>query len=74
MTVGERLEQLIAGDQSDYFQLRLQIGDQFIEMVKTMMPRDWKLIEEKEEEYQRVIGLISELKFIDDDKSGYYGC
>ena len=74
MTVGERLEQLALADQTDYFQLRLQTGDQFIDMVKTMMPRDWKLIEEKENEYQRAIELLRELKFAEDDKSGYYGC
>tara|TARA_R110000765_G_scaffold8077_1_gene26456 strand:+ start:4354 stop:4545 length:192 start_codon:yes stop_codon:yes gene_type:complete len=57
MTVGETIKML---DKSEnYLKDRLTISDEFINMVKTMMPYDYERIQEKEEHY---LSLVSRLR------------
>tara|TARA_R110000851_G_scaffold295333_1_gene450207 strand:- start:396 stop:587 length:192 start_codon:yes stop_codon:yes gene_type:complete len=56
MTVGETIKML---DKSDnYLKDRLNVSDEFIDMVKTMMPYDYERIQEKEEHYLRLVGML----------------
>ena len=49
MTVGETLRKL---EKSENYMLdRLTVSDEFINMVKEMMPRDYERIAEKEQSY-----------------------
>ena len=58
MTVGETLRML---EKSENYTLdRVRISDEFIDMVKNMLPSDYERIVEKEEAY---------IKFISDFKS-----
>ena len=50
MTVGEHLKELKAAP--NYAAVRINLSDQFIEMVEMMMPRDWDEIKEKELEFR----------------------
>ena len=53
MTVKEKLRQLENSD--EYLIDRMKTSNQFIEMVKTMMPDDYDRIREKEDAYQQFI-------------------
>ena len=58
MTVGETLRML---EKSENYMLdRISISDEFIDMVKNMLPSDYKRIADKEEAY---------LKFLSDFKT-----
>lgn len=53
MTVGEILKKLITAE--NYAEVRATISDDFIEMVKDVLPGDYDYIEEKENQYQKFI-------------------
>jgi len=53
MTVGEKIRLLKESD--EYLIDRSKTPDEFIEMVKVMMPDDYKEIEDKEKYYQYTI-------------------
>jgi hypothetical protein len=51
--VGEIIKALITTP--NYLFLRVEVGDEFIDFVKTMMPSDYEYFREREEEYQKII-------------------
>ena len=56
MTVGETIKML---DKSEnYLKDRLPISDEFIDMVKNMMPYDYDRIKEKEEHYIKLVKTL----------------
>lgn len=60
MTVGETLIML---EQSENYILdRAKISDEFINMVKIMMPRDYIRIAEKEETYNQMLAFLQDVK------------
>jgi len=50
MTVGEILKKLV--NAPNYNEVRKNVNDNFIELVKDMLPSDYEYIEEKEKAYQ----------------------
>lgn len=58
MNVGETIENLITTD--NYLNERIKLSDEFIEMMKFMFSEKYKLIEEKEENFQKVITNFKE--------------
>lgn len=60
MTVGEVLKRLVTAE--NYVQVRVTVSDQFIEMVKDMLPDDYEYIEEKERHYQEFVELINRIE------------
>lgn len=56
MTVGQTIRLL---EKSENYALdRINISDEFIDMVKNMLPSDYERISEKEEQYQRLISFL----------------
>lgn len=60
MTVGERVD-LLVNATDDYAEIRLKTSDQFIEMMKFMFSEKYKLIEQKEKEFKKLISIITNL-------------
>jgi len=60
MTVGERIDLLVSARDS-YAQIRIKTSDQFIEMIKFMFSEKYKLIEEKEKEYKKLVSILNNL-------------
>ena len=60
MTVGERVD-LLVNATDEYTEIRMKTGDQFIEMMKFMFSKKYKLIEHKEKEYKNFINIINNL-------------
>lgn len=60
MTVGETLRML---EKSENYTLdRIRISDEFIDMVKNMLPSDYERIKEKEESYLKFIADFKTLR------------
>lgn len=59
MTVGETLKKLITAE--NYMQVRMTISDEFINLVREMLPSDYEYIQEKEEDYQKQIIFLKEI-------------
>lgn len=56
MTVGQTIRLL---EKSENYALdRINISDEFIDMVKNMLPSDYERFSEKEEQYQRLISFL----------------
>lgn len=53
MTVGENIKELV--NAVDYTAVRVGYSDEFIDFVKEMLPHDYDLLKEKEEEYQQMV-------------------
>lgn len=60
MTVGERVD-LLVNSTDDYAEHRLKTSDQFIEMMKFMFSKKYKLIEHKEKEYEKLVLILKNL-------------
>ena len=60
MTVGERIDLLVKA-KDNYAEIRLKTSDQFIEMIKFMFSEKYKLIEDKEKEYQKLVFILNKL-------------
>jgi hypothetical protein len=60
MTVGEKIE-LLVNATDDYVKIRLKTSDQFIEMMKFMFSEKYKLIEQKEKEYEKLVLILKNL-------------
>jgi hypothetical protein len=59
MTVGETLRML---EKSENYMLdRIRISDEFIDMVKNMMPSDYERIAEKEDLYIGMLNMFKDL-------------
>lgn len=56
MTVGENIKELATA--VDYNAVRVGYNDDFIHFVKEMLPHDYDLIKEKEEDYQQMVELL----------------
>jgi len=56
MTVGETIK--ILDKSENYLKDRLTVSDEFIDMVKTMMPCDYERIQEKEEHYLNLVSML----------------
>jgi hypothetical protein len=50
MTIGETLKKFITAP--NYNEVRKNVDDSFIELVKELLPSDYEYIEEKEKAYQ----------------------
>lgn len=59
MTVGETLRMLEKSE--NYILDRVRISDEFIDMVKNMMPSDYERIAEKEESYNQMLASFKTL-------------
>jgi len=53
MTVEDTIKKLEKSE--NYLRDRLKVSDEFIDMVKNMMPYDYDRIKEKEERYLRLV-------------------
>jgi len=60
MTVGERVELLVKAT-DNYAEIRLKTSDEFIEMMKFMFSEKYKLIEQKEKEFERMVEIIKSI-------------
>ncbi len=60
MRVGERVD-LLVNATDDYAEIRLKTSDQFMEMMKFMFSEKYKLIEDKEKEFKRMIEVIKSI-------------
>lgn len=60
MTVGETLRMLEKSE--NYILDRVRISDEFIDMVKNMMPSDYERIAEKEELYNQMLASFKTLR------------
>jgi hypothetical protein len=60
MTVGERVD-LLVNATDDYVEIRSKTSDQFMEMMKFMFSEKYKLIEDKEKEFKRMIEVIKSI-------------
>jgi hypothetical protein len=60
MTVGERVD-LLVNATDDYAEIRLKTSDQFMKMMKFMFSEKYKLIEDKEKEFKRMIEVIKSI-------------
>ena len=56
MKTGDIIRNLITCD--NYAEVRMGVTDEFIDFVKTFMPRDYDYFREKEEIYQDVSSLL----------------
>lgn len=65
MTVGETLKKLITAE--NYMQVRMTISDEFINLVREMLPSDYEYIQEKEEDYQKQIIFLKEISEFNKD-------
>tara|TARA_R110002020_G_scaffold473405_1_gene702594 strand:+ start:296 stop:493 length:198 start_codon:yes stop_codon:yes gene_type:complete len=59
-TVGERID-LLLNATDNYAEIRLKTSNQFMEMMKFMFSKEYKLIEDKEREFQRMILIIKNI-------------
>lgn len=60
MTVGERVD-LLVNATDDYAEIRLKTSDEFMEMMKFMFSEKYKLIEQKEKEFERMVEIIKNI-------------
>lgn len=58
MTVGETLKKLITAE--NYLTERMKISDEFINLIREMLPSDYEYIQEKEEDYQKQLIFLKE--------------
>tara|TARA_B100000768_G_C10951270_1_gene237762 strand:+ start:46 stop:246 length:201 start_codon:yes stop_codon:yes gene_type:complete len=62
-TIGEIVDALVSKSKyNNYAEIRLTVSEQFIEMMKFTFPEKYKLIEDKEIEFQRMVKIINELR------------
>lgn len=59
MTVGETLKKLITAE--NYLTERMKVSDEFINLIREMLPYDYEYIQEKEEDYQKQIVFLKEI-------------
>ena len=59
MTVKEQLKTLKLAE--NYYTERVIVSDDFINMVKVMLPSDYEDIEEKENDYIEICKMLSEI-------------
>ena len=59
MTVKEQLKKLKTTE--NYYTERVTVSDDFIDMVKVMLPSDYEDIEEKENDYIEICKILSEI-------------
>lgn len=59
MTVAETLKKLITTE--NYLTERMKVSDEFINLIRDMLPYDYEYIKEKEEDYQKQIILLKEI-------------
>jgi hypothetical protein len=59
MTVAETLKKLITAE--NYLTERMKVSDEFINLIRDMLPYDYEYIKEKEEDYQKQIILLKEI-------------
>ena len=58
MTVKEQLKKLKTTE--NYYTEKTTVSDDFIDMVKVMLPTDYEDIEEKENDYIEICKILSE--------------
>lgn len=58
MTVGDTIKKLEKSE--NYLKDRLTVSDEFIDMVKNMMPDDYDRIKEKEEHYLSLVKMLKD--------------
>jgi hypothetical protein len=56
MTLGEIIKKLVLSE--NYLIARSNVSDEIISFIETTLPRDYELLREKEEEYQRIISVL----------------
>ena len=56
MTLGEIIKELVLSE--NYLIARSNVSDEIISFIETTLPRDYELLREKEEEYQRIISVL----------------
>ena len=56
MTLGEIIKKLVLSE--NYLIARSNVSDEIISFIETTRPRDYELLREKEEEYQRIISVL----------------
>jgi hypothetical protein len=56
MTLGEIIKELVLSE--NYLIARSNVSDEIISFIETTRPRDYELLREKEEEYQRIISVL----------------
>ena len=59
-TIGETIKTLVKAE--NYLSERSKISDETIAFIKEMLPFDYELIQEKENNYQELIKLIKHFK------------
>ena len=59
-TIGETIKTLVKTN--DYLSERSKVSDETIRFIKEMLPFDYELIKEKENNYQELIKLIKHFK------------
>ena len=59
MTVKEQLKKLKTTE--NYYTEKTTVSDDFIDMVKVMLPSDYEDIEEKENDYIEICKILSEI-------------
>lgn len=58
MIVEERIKMLIGSEH--YASARIQTSDEFIDFLRTLRPKEYELIKEKEKEYQGMLIVLKE--------------
>lgn len=59
MIVEERIKMLIESEH--YASVRVKTSDEFIDFLKTLRPKEYELIKEKEKEYQGFLSILKEI-------------
>jgi hypothetical protein len=83
MTVEERIKTLTECEEHEYLNARLEINEEFIDMIKTIFPEEWIKLKPREEQYQNVLRVLSEIvqnptrnsiNLSDPKMLGHHGC
>jgi hypothetical protein len=61
MTVGEIIDVLINSEVPEYHHKRLNISEEFIEMIMEIFPDEYSKIRNKEEEFQNILRILNEI-------------
>ena len=56
MTLGEIIKKLVLSE--NYLIVRGNVSDELISFIEATRPRDYELLREKEDEYQRIISVL----------------
>ena len=59
MIVEERIKMLIEAE--NYVSARIKTSDEFIDFLRTLRPKEYELIKEKEKEYQGMLSILKEI-------------